>query len=216
LDNRGIGQSSADATSISIRQMADDAAGLIHALGLGPVHVAGHSMGGLIAQELALAFPHHIRSLTLIATRAENDERGKAIIESWGDLARLVDSVTLTRIILPWMYTRAFYSRPRAIEQVLELVLANPFPPSAEILFAQTRAIAACSTVARLGKLTCPTIVIAGREDILMPVEFSERLARAITGAELVVLEGTGHGLVIESPDVVANAMLEFLSRHHV
>jgi 3-oxoadipate enol-lactonase len=213
FDNRGVGQSSGADSAVSVRQMAADTAALLDALELGSVHVAGHSMGGLIAQELALAHPQKIRSLMLLSTCAQVDERGKAIIESWGDLPRLVDPMTATRLILPWLYTNAFYARPGAIEQIIDLVLANPFPPTLAAMYGQSRAISVCSTTDRLSDLNCPTQVLVGREDILIPVAFSERLANGIREAELVILEKTGHGLLIESPDAVANAMLEFLSR---
>jgi 3-oxoadipate enol-lactonase len=83
FDNRGVGQTSGAHTVLSIRQMAEDAAGLLDAVELNPAHVAGHSMGGLIAQELALAHPEQVRTLTLLSSCAQLDERGKAIIESW-------------------------------------------------------------------------------------------------------------------------------------
>jgi pimeloyl-ACP methyl ester carboxylesterase len=213
FDNRGMGQSSAPNTAASIRQMAADVSGLLGAIGVRSAHVAGHSMGGQIAQELALAHPEQVRSLLLLSACACVDARGKAVIESWGELPRLVDAATATRLILPWLYTNAFYAKHGAVEEVIEQILANPFPPSLEAMYHQSRAISACDTSDRLGGLDCPTLVVVGSEDALLPVAFSERLVRGIRGAELVVLENTGHGLLIETPDPVANAMLAFLSR---
>jgi len=213
FDNWGVGQSLSANSTTTIRQMAKDAAGLLDAIGLGPVHVAGHSMGGLIAQELALARPKQVRSLTLLSTCAELDARGKAIIESWGDLPRQVDPTTATRLILPWMYTNSYYAKPGAIDQIIKQILANPFPPSVVGIHGQSRAISACDTSDRLSDIHCPTLVVVGREDILLPVEFANQLVRGIEGAELVVLEKTGHGLLIESPRAVKAAMLDFLKR---
>src|ERR1700687_458560 len=84
FDNRGVGQSSAPDIRYSIREMADDAAALLEQIGARQAHVAGHSMGGLIAQELALAHPSKVRSLLLLSSCAKSDERGKALIETFG------------------------------------------------------------------------------------------------------------------------------------
>src|SRR5262249_38438848 len=141
------------------------------------------------------------------------DERGKAIIAMWGELPRLVDAVPTTRLILPWVYTAGYFAKPGAIERLMALILANPFPPDAQALYLQSQAISTCDTSDRLSELQCPTGVVVGSEDILLPVVFSQQLAQGIRGAELVVLEKTGHGLLIESPNGVATAMLDFLSR---
>jgi pimeloyl-ACP methyl ester carboxylesterase len=212
FDNRGVGRTCGPGPA-SIRQMAEDTAGLIAALGFGRVHVVGHSMGGMIAQDLALTHPGRVRSLTLLASAAQLDERGKAIIESWGELPRLVDPATGARLTLPWVYTNAFFERPGAVQQVIDAIVANPFPPTAEGVYRQSRAVCAWDAADRLGGIGCPTLVVAGGEDVLLPVGYSERLARGIRGAELVVLEGTGHGLSIESPQAVAAAVFDFLSR---
>jgi 3-oxoadipate enol-lactonase len=217
FDNRGAGQSSSLEASISVRQMAEDAAGLLDAAGLhdaigvGPVHLAGHSMGGMIAQELALVHPEKVRSLLLISSCAQVDARGRAIIETWGLLPRLVDAETMGRILLPWLHTNAFFEKPGAVEQLVDQFLSNPFPPSAETIHDQSLAISRFSSSSRLSKLDCPTLVVVGEEETLFPVEFSRQLVRGIRGAELVVLKKTGHGLLIESPDAVASAMLDFL-----
>jgi pimeloyl-ACP methyl ester carboxylesterase len=211
FDNRGLGQSSGTETLTSIRQMADDAVGLLDALGLGSAHVAGHSMGGLIAQELAQTHPRRIQSLLLLSTCAQIDERGKAITDAWGELPRLVDAATMTRLLLPWMYTSALYAKPGAIERLIDRILANPFPPSAEVISRQCQALGTFQASRELGTLNCPTSVFVGRQDILIPVALSEQLARSIPHAELVVLEETGHGMLIESPKRVSDALLRFL-----
>lgn len=213
FDNRGVGRSSAPDSSYSIGQMAEDGAALLDKIGVKAAHVAGHSMGGMIAQELAVAHPDVVASLLLLGTCAKPDERNKAIIECWGELPRQVDPATAVRVSLPWIYTNRFYSRPKAIQQVIDLVVASPFPSTPHGIYHQSRAVMGFDTSDRLKLIRCPTLVLAGKEDILLPVPWSEELARGIPGAELVVLENTGHGMLIETPDAVTSAMLGFLSR---
>lgn len=213
FDNRGIGQSTGSASSISILQMADDAAALLDALEIASAHIAGHSMGGMIAQELALNHPSKVRSLTLLSSWTQLDARGRAIIESWGDLSRQADAETVTRLMLPWLYTSAFYARPDAIEEIIKLVLANPNPPSPDVLYQQSRAITASNTANRLDRIQCPTLVAVGKEDVLVPIRFSEQLVAGIREAKLIVLEKTGHGMLIETPVEVASTMPAFLNQ---
>jgi pimeloyl-ACP methyl ester carboxylesterase len=213
FDNRGVGRSSAPDRPYSIQQMAEDASGLLDQLDLRQAHVAGHSMGGQIAQELALTHPEKVRSLMLLASCAKPDERNRAIIESWGELPRQVDAVTGARLSLPWIYTHRFYARSGVIEKVIDLIAANPFPPTPHGIFHQSRAVSQFDALARVGSIHCPTLVLVGREDILLPLAFSEELTRGIPGAELGVLGETGHGLLIESPEPVAQAMLGFVAK---
>jgi len=213
FDNRGVGQSSAPDGPYSIRQMAEDAAALLDGIGVGRLHVAGQSMGGLIAQELTLARPKQVRSLTLISSCAKCDERGKAIIETWGELPGTVEPTMMARLLMPWLYTNAFYAKPGAVEQLMTALLETPHPASPQGLYHQSRAIGTSDTTSRLGAIRCPTLVLVGKEDILLPVAFSEQLAQGIPSAELVVLENTGHGLLVETPVAVAQAMQEFLAR---
>jgi 3-oxoadipate enol-lactonase len=213
FDNRGVGRTTADVDALTLRQLADDVSALIDVLDLKRVHVAGHSMGGQIAQELALAHPDQVRSLMLISSCARPDARGKAIIELWGDLPQSIDAATVTRIILPWTMTNRFFDTPGAVERFIAEILANPHPPTLEGLYGQSRAISACDTVDRIGAVRCPTLVLTGREDIVFPLPFSEELRSAIRGAELVVLENAGHGLLVETPNAVARVLLEFLGK---
>jgi len=211
FDHRGVGESSSVDGPFSIKEMAEEAALLMEEIGAKHAHVAGHSMGGMIAQELALAHPDRVRSLLLLASLAQCDQRGKALIESFGDLPRLVDPPTSARLIMPWLYTDAFYSKPGAVQELVKWLIECPNPPTPEAMFYQSRAISACDTSGRLRAIHCPTLVLAGKEDILLPVKLSEQLAQGIPGAEFVLLEETGHGMLIETPDSVALAMLDFL-----
>jgi pimeloyl-ACP methyl ester carboxylesterase len=213
FDNRGVGRSTSPEGPYTIREMAGDATALLDHLGVRQVHVAGHSMGGQIAQELALARPGQVRSLMLLSSCARCDERNKAIIQTWGELPGVVEPRLMARLLLPWLYSNAFFTRPGAVEQLLTMLLDNPYPPTPQGIYHQSRAIGDFDTTSRLGDIRCATLVLVGKEDALLPVAFSEQLAQGIPGAELVVMEKAAHGLLVESPEEVAQAMLGFLSR---
>jgi len=213
FDNQGVGQSSAPDNPYSIRQMTEDAVALLDEIRVGPVHVAGHSMGGQIALELALTYPDKVRSLLLLSSAAKCDERGKSLIETFGELPRLLEPQTIARLIMPWLYTNAFYSTPGAVELLQKRLIEYSFPPTPHGMYRQSRAISDFDSSTRLGAIRCPTLIVSGNEDLLFPPKFSEQLAQGIPTAERVVLEKTGHGLLIESPDAVAEVMLAFLSK---
>jgi pimeloyl-ACP methyl ester carboxylesterase len=213
FDNRGIGRSSAPDQPYTIAEMAEDASALLDHLGIPSAHVAGHSMGGQIAQTLALDHRDKVRSLMLIASGARINEHNRAIIETWGELPRLVDRRAAAQLSLPWVYTPRFYARPGAIPQVIDIILGNPFPSTPHGIFHQSRAISAFDVSNRLAEIACPTLVLAGKEDLLLPAVHSEALARAIPNAKLMILEDTGHGLLIESPEAVVEGMFAFLTR---
>jgi 3-oxoadipate enol-lactonase len=100
-----------------------------------------------------------------------------------------------------------------AIERAIEEVFSNPFPPSPAGIYQQSRAITNCDTSTRLGGIRCPTLIVAGSEDILSRISFSEQLAQGIPGAEFVSLERCGHSPLTEKPEGTAVTMLDFLSR---
>jgi pimeloyl-ACP methyl ester carboxylesterase len=213
LDNRGMGRSSAPDSPYTIRQMADDVATLLDHIGITRVHIGGHSMGGQIAQEFVLAYPQKAQSLLLLSSLAKGDGLFNSVIASWGDLPRHVDLKLYEQVVLPWIFTDAFYSIPGMIDQLIEFAIHYPFPPKSHSIYHQSRAILGCDTTNRLQNILCPTLVLVGKQDILTPVKFSQQLVQAIPHAELMILDHGGHGFLIESPDAVAGAMLKFLDK---
>lgn len=213
LDNRGVGRTSAPDSPYSIQQMATDAAALLEQIGIEKVHLAGHSMGGQIAQELALAHPEKVQSLMLLSSLAKGDALFNSIVATWGELPAYIDPKLYQQVILPWVFSDTFYSIPEMIDMIVNMAVNYPFPPSPHGIFHQSRAILGCDTTQRLKDIHCPTLVLVSKQDILTPVKFSEQLAQGIPNAEPVVLERGGHAFLIESPEAVASVMLKFLSR---
>ncbi|WP_414544027.1 alpha/beta fold hydrolase [Nostoc sp. CCY0012] len=213
LDNRGMGRSSAPDSPYSIQQMANDVAALLDHIGIDSVNAVGHSMGGQIAQELVIANPEKVKSLTLLSSLAKGDARFNSVIETWGDLPQSIDLQLYEKVVLPWIFSDDFYAIPAMVEQLIEWAVNYPFPPAPHTLYYHSRAILASDTKDRLQHIHCPTLILVGRQDILTPVKFSQQLAQGIAKAELVVIDRGGHGFLIESSDTVTSAMLKFLAQ---
>lgn len=214
FDNRGVGRSEVPPGPYTLRQMADDAAGLLDHLGVARAHVVGWSMGGLIAQELALSYPERVGRLVLLASAARPRP---ALVEPWltfqeQALTRELDRRGFALWLMPWGFTPAFMTQPDRVELALAQALADPYPATPQGFAAQAAACRAVDLRERLPALGTPTLVLVGAEDILTPPAYSRELAERIPGARLQVLERGGHGMPLEYPQAVNEALLAFLA----
>jgi pimeloyl-ACP methyl ester carboxylesterase len=210
-DNRGVGRSSAPPGPYTTRQMADDAAALLAHLGVSRAHVVGSSMGGMIAQELALAYPQLVDRLVLYGTFARPR---RAIWDPWlsfvVQMKERLDPAAVTLGWLPWLYTPAFFEQPEQVEAVL--AWQEPYPGPAHGIAAQAEAVRHHDTLDRLSLITAPTLVLVGAEDVVTPVYYAQELAAGIPGARLQVLERGGHEVLWEYLEVGIEALLGFLA----
>lgn len=214
FDNRGAGQTDQPDLPYTTRLMADDTVGLMDALGVDRAHVAGVSLGGMIAQELALAHPDRVRSLQLHCTAARLDAYVKALLAAWRTVRANLPFETALRALALWLFAPATYNeRAEFVETLLEQALANPHPQSLTGFMRQADALVAHDTVDRLGAIHCPTLVTVGEEDALLPLRFSQQIAQRIPGAALRTLAGAGHVHFWERADAFNQLCLDFLAR---
>lgn len=215
FDNRGAGQSDAPDCAYTTGMMADDAAGLLRALGVERTHVIGLSMGGMIAQELALNYPERVRTLQLHATYARPDAYLRALVESWRIVRSALGREEALRTMAPWLFTPAAYNeRPEFVETVLQTALANPHPQNLTGFLRQSEAVATHDTLDRLHAIRCPTLVSVAEHDTLVPPRFSRELASRIPDAELTIIPHGGHVTLWEHPDTFNDVCLTFLAKH--
>jgi 3-oxoadipate enol-lactonase len=215
FDNRGAGQSDAPDHPYTTRMMAEDTAGLMNTLGIDRAHVVGVSMGGMIAQELALAHPARVRTLQLHCTYARPDRYLHALLEAWRTVRTTLGHEPSLRTIALWLFApRTYNERPEFIEMLLANALANPFPQTLTGFLRQGDAVRAHDALDRLDALACPTLVSVADEDILVPPRFSEALAARIPGAALRRLPGAGHVYFWEIAEQFNAMCLEFIARH--
>ena len=128
----------------------------------------------------------------------------------FGNLSKHLEAKIYQKTLLPWMYTENFYSNG-SIKDIISIIEYYSLPTPHGI-YHQSRAILHNDTSDRLTEIMCPTLVMVGKEDILTPVAFSQQLANGINNAELVIIEGAGHGFLVESPHAVVEVMLQFLA----
>jgi pimeloyl-ACP methyl ester carboxylesterase len=212
LDNRGAGQSDQPDVPYSIAGMAEDVVGLMEALGLTRAHICGASMGGMIAQELALRHPARVQSLQLHCTLGRIDAYGTLLVESLLRVRAREDREEWARAMLPWVICRkTVRERPEFVQLMLQRSLDNPYPTSYTGLRRQAEAIGGHDTLDRLAAIRVPTLVTLGAEDILVPPAFSREVHARIPGAELAVIADAGHVHFLEQPDAFNMAMLTFL-----
>jgi pimeloyl-ACP methyl ester carboxylesterase len=215
FDNRGAGRSAKPAMRYNIALFADDATGLMDALGIDSAHVYGQSMGGFIAQELALRHPQRVRTLLLGSTSCGGRHAVAASPENLAGIGMM--NVLAPREAaekgLPLLYSGEFIARHRdaLIQRSLREAELRP-PPDA--LGRQVQAAVRHNTFDRLADIHCPTLVITGSDDKIVPAANSRILAERIPHAELAVLPGAGHGYLVEMAAESNTIVLEFLRRH--
>lgn len=214
FDNRGAGQTDAPDTSYTTPMMARDTLGLMDALGIDRAHVVGVSMGGMIAQEIALAAPERVRTLHLGCTLARPDRHLRALLEAWRGVRATLSPEAGLRAIALWLFGPTTWNeRPDFVEMLLQTALANPYAQTMTGFLRQTEAIAAHDTADRLGGIRCPTLVTVGEDDILVPPRFSRELAARIPGAELRTVPACGHVYFWERPEDFTTLTIDFIAR---
>jgi pimeloyl-ACP methyl ester carboxylesterase len=233
FDNRGAGNTDKPDSEYSIEIMADDASGLLRTLGIGPVHALGISLGGFIAQELALRHPDLVKSLSLVSTNSgpgkramRNSQHVNGLFKLWGILPGTFEmggkaSVPLgfeygitkedrIRYGLSLAFTPEYYRQhPEEIERIVRWRLENPQPG-----YAWTRQLMAgmnFDSSGRAENIHAPTLVLNGTEDRIVTPESARELAGSIPDSRYVEIEGSGHLLFIERSDEFNETVMGFL-----
>lgn len=210
FDNRGVGRSSKPPGAYSISQMANDALEVMDAAAIEAAHVAGLSMGGAIAQELAIAHPDRVLSLTLMSTWAKADSFLYRLMRSWADAALSCGMTPLWEQLLLWSFSPRLFD---AGGERLGAMLAGAPRRAADIeTFAdQARACIEHDARDRLGSITAPTQILVGDHDIYTPERCARQLHELIPGSSLVRLAGSAHAFPIEEPDVFTSRLMSFI-----
>ncbi|HEX4435395.1 MAG TPA: alpha/beta hydrolase [Solirubrobacteraceae bacterium] len=209
-DHRGVGASTRLTDGrVTIAEMAEDAAALLSALEIESADVMGISMGGMIAQELALAHPELLRTLTLGCTYCGGEGSAMAAPATIQKLSEAMMSGDRARAIRAgWEVnvSASFADDPVGWPAFQEIAAQRAV--ALPVVMAQMQACAAHDTNERLSTIEMPTLVIHGTEDQLLPVENGRLIASRIDGSQLEILDGIGHLFFWERPERSAELVL--------
>ncbi len=213
LDSRDAGRSWRADAPYSTADMADDVASWLGAIGVDRAHLVGHSLGGLVAQEVAIRHPRLVRSLALSSTHAGASPWRKAVVESWVQLRELAgdDAGRFARGTLPMLVGRKFYEHPEQVQGLIRFAERNPWPQDVAAFSRQARATMGHEAHGRLGTIAVACLALVGEDDLINPPATARELAAEIPGARLEVLPGVGHMPHVENRIDFREALERFL-----
>ncbi|TFF87789.1 MAG: alpha/beta hydrolase [Promethearchaeota archaeon] len=213
FDNRDAGRSDKSKEDYTLKILADDTVGLMDALDIKKTYLLGVSMGGMIAQEVALNYPERIKKLILCSTNCGNPKSKLPSQEVMGLLTQEREGITkeeIVEITIPLLFTESFIESNREeVEEAKENMLIAPINP--EAYQRQISAILKFNSGRRLKKLSVPTLVIHGKKDILVPPENAEILTKLIPESEMKLCDESAHAIFSHEPKIVTRAILDFL-----
>jgi 3-oxoadipate enol-lactonase len=212
FDNRGVGRSDKPLDGYDIERMALDAVEVLDAVDVDRAHVMGASMGGIIAQVLAVRYPERVRSLVLACTACRHQPWRRELLAEWAETARTRGMRAWARENLRWIVgprsLRRFGAGFGLLAPVFVSAPAHAFAGQIEAILAVDD-----DTRLELPAIAVPTLVIVGSQDTLTPQADAEELAELIAGAELAVVRGGAHGFMVEASAAFNRAVARFLER---
>ena len=214
IDNRGAGCSGKPVGPYTTSMMADDTIGVMNALKIQNAHISGISMGGAIAQEIALKYPERVKSMTLISTWPKCDAYLTRVFEMLKSLIQISDPVTLGRMLQLWTFTAEYHtSHMDDLLRREEQSISSFHPMPVHAFMAQCDACINHDTIERLDKIKIPVLITVGDEDIFTPIRFSQSIVKKIINSELFVVKGGGHTHHWEKLNEFNQKSLSFLQK---
>ena len=196
----------------SIQQFSEDLFAFFQKLEISQAHVLGFSMGGAIAQQFVLDHSERVKSLILVSTFSHSD------VHLYKVFIRLLKSLdrggysTFFDEIVKLAFNPDFVTANTHFMEVVKTMGIKVNSPTA--IAHATEACMKFNVKSRISQIYVPTLIISGREDTFAPLAISEQIHQSIRSSQWKILEGVGHNIYIEKPDILVQVVLEFLGRH--
>jgi 3-oxoadipate enol-lactonase len=213
-DSRGAGRSSQVDETITTEDMARDMLALLDALGIAKAHVLGRSMGGAIAQHMALLAPERVHTLMMCASFARLDAFGRRVLSNMREVLELTGSwaAHARHSVQNFVSTDFFDANPDRIAAIEQLIGGETRLQACYVQ--QNYACLAHDTLARLTEIRCPTLIMGGGRDPICPPACTRWMSERIKHAETVVFEHSSHFFLMEEPERFMATMNGWLARH--
>jgi 3-oxoadipate enol-lactonase len=214
MDNPGSGDSSPVEDPTTTMELADTMLSLMDNLGIEKAHVVGRSLGGLIAQHMALRAPERMQSIVLAASTAKVDRIGRRILENMREVLEWRDNwADWARHSAHVFVSPAFYNdNPDAMARI-EALVGNEARSKISYVNLNNTALAH-DTADRLGEISCPTLIMAGRQDPICSMQGTQELSEGIVKSETAVFEDSSHFFLMEEYQKSMDTLESWFAKH--
>jgi pimeloyl-ACP methyl ester carboxylesterase len=214
LDNRGAGQSSSPDYPYTTRLFAEDTIGLMDAIGITePAHIIGRSMGGAIAQEMAINYPDRVRSMIITASFGKLDRYGHRILHNINEVVKAQGYMAAAQWQSLFFFPPPYFNKNQQQMDKFEQGVGITDRP----VHGYTNSTHAClmhDSLERLNQVKCPTLVLTGGEDVLCAVGPAKQIAERVPGCELKIYEGASHFFMTQCYEESMADIKKFLDNH--
>ncbi|MCM3763707.1 alpha/beta fold hydrolase [Neobacillus niacini] len=199
----------------TFKEHADDAKKLLEELGVEKVHLIGTSYGGEVAMRFVIDYPEAVASLVLIDAASEVDEISKLFVEGWKHLAQQQQGEAFFWGAVPSLYGNAFVAKNMDFlaerAKLMNDIEASYFAGQVNLYETYVNDL---NLTGDLGRITCPTLVVLGENDLLTPRKFADMLVKNIPNTEYMIIPECGHVTIFEQPEALKTAMIGFILKH--
>ncbi|MGV9142102.1 MAG: alpha/beta fold hydrolase, partial [Promethearchaeota archaeon] len=221
LDNRGVGKSSRPDYPYTMEMFVEDINKLLNHLDIDrKIHLSGISMGGMIAQQYALKYPEKIKTLILCATTEKLEEGFYKMIDGLREMISLPVEERI-RNVFPFVFSRKFQRKIEKDEEFFTMIkkdmtpiIQTIDPPKMKDYENQGHAIEEHDTSELLNNIKAPTLILGASKDRLIPLHHQKSLHEKIPNSRLEIIEGAGHGFMVEQPKYVNELIWKFIEEN--